>query len=180
MISVYSFARRCASAFVFVFLFVAVAFAQTTTFTYQGRIADSGGASGTYDLQFSLYNKADVLIGTITRDGVPVTSGVFTVQFDFGAAFPGAERTLEIGVRRGNETTAYTTLAPRQRITSTPYAIRALSAAAADTATTADNLSAAGSSNFVGTNDSRLSDSRADGRKHFLYSKRHGDAARRL
>src|SRR5260370_27106576 len=77
---------------------------QTSTITYQGRLTDGGTpANGTYDLQFKLY---DALTGgtlqgspsTVTRTGVNVTNGVFTVQVDFGAgAFPGADRYLDIG-----------------------------------------------------------------------------------
>jgi hypothetical protein len=75
----------------------AAAFAQTSTFTYQGRLTDSGTpANGTYDLQFKLYDAvtAGALQGspnTVTKPSVLVTNGVFTVQLDFGpGAFPGA------------------------------------------------------------------------------------------
>src|SRR5437867_1885533 len=104
--------------------------AQSTAFTYQGRLTDAGiPASGAYDLQLKLY---DALTGglqigaTATLDDVAVSAGIFTVTLDFGAAdFPGANRWLEIGVRPGVSTGAYTTLTPRQPITSTPYAINA-------------------------------------------------------
>ncbi len=57
-------------------------------------------------------------------DDVTVTSGSFSVQLDFGAdAFPNANRFLEIGVRPGADTGAYTVLGPRQQITSSPFAI---------------------------------------------------------
>jgi hypothetical protein len=107
--------------------------AQTTGFTYQGRLTDGGAsASGPYDLQFKLYDAvtAGNQIGAIVlRDDVNVTNGVFSTNLDFGAAaFPGAARWLEISVRPGASTGAYTTLAPRQPVNSTPYAIRALSA----------------------------------------------------
>src|SRR4029079_13286116 len=62
---------------------------------------------------------------------VGVVNGLFTVQLDFGAdAFPGAARYLEIGVRKAGDST-FTTLTPRQPISSTPYAIRSASAATA-------------------------------------------------
>ena len=55
-----------------------------------------------------------------------VTNGLFTVQLDFGMSpFNGNPRWLEIGVRPGASTGAYTTVNPRQPITATPYAIRA-------------------------------------------------------
>jgi len=63
---------------------------------------------------------------------VTITKGVFSVRLDFGAsAFPGLDRFLEIGVRPAGGG-AFTTLAPRQQISWTPYAIRTLSAASAD------------------------------------------------
>jgi hypothetical protein len=113
------------------------AIAQTTTFTYQGKLNDGGApANGSYDLQFALFPvpaSGDQIGATIARASVIVTSGVFTVPLDFGAtAFPGADRYLEISVRPAGSTGAYTTLAPRQQITSTPYAIRSLSTASAD------------------------------------------------
>ena len=111
-------------------------FAQTTAFTYQGKLSDSGTpANGTYDLQFKLF---DALAGgnqigaTVIRDDVTVASGVFTVTLDFlAAAFPGANRWVEIGVRAGVSTGAFTTLSPLQPITSTPYALQSLNAATA-------------------------------------------------
>ena len=115
---------------------------QTTSFTYQGALNDGGNpANGTYDLQFKLY---DALSGgsqigsTVTVNVVTIANGLFKVTLDFGAtAFPGADRFLEIGVRPGASTGAFTTLSPRQKTTSTPYAIRSLNA------TTADGISAA-------------------------------------
>ena len=103
------------------------------TFTYQGFISDAGSpANGPYDLQFKLFDAASgsAQIGsTVARDDVAVTNGVFTLQLDFGgAAFPGAARWLEISVRPGASVGAYTTLSPRQQVTSTPYAIKSLNA----------------------------------------------------
>lgn len=142
--------------------------AQTTTFTYQGRLTDNGSpASGNYDVQFALFG---VLSGgsqigsTLTRSNVAVSSGAFAVQLDFGvSAFPGADRFLEISVRpHSNDPNipAYSLLAPRQPVTSTPYAIRTVSAVTADTATNATQLGGVAASQFVQTNDSRLSDAR--------------------
>src|SRR5512135_516165 len=101
---------------------------QTTVFTYQGQLTDADQpANGTFDLQFALFGAAagGTQIGTTqTVSAVLVSNGVFTVQLDFGvSAFPGANRYLEIGVRPAG-TGSYTTLAPRQQISSTPYAIR--------------------------------------------------------
>lgn len=53
-----------------------------------------------------------------------VTNGLFTTQLDFGAsAFTGDARYLEVRVRPGSSTGAYTTLSPRQQLTATPYAL---------------------------------------------------------
>src|SRR2546426_1885782 len=115
---------------------VSTSAAQTSSFTYQGRLTDGGTpANGTYDLQFKLYDTPNLNSGsqiglTLTFDGgtgnppaVQVTNGVFTVQLDFGAnAFPGANRFLEIGVKHPADS-SYTSLDPRQQLTSTPYAV---------------------------------------------------------
>jgi hypothetical protein len=115
--------------------------AQTTAFTYQGEL-NSGGApaDGSYDLRFGLFPAAagGTQIGSDqTVSAVPVAAGVFTVQLDFGvAAFPGANRFLEIEVRPA-ASGSFTTLAPRQQISSSPYAIRTLSAGTADSLSSA-------------------------------------------
>ncbi|HEY6046609.1 MAG TPA: hypothetical protein VIU65_08400, partial [Pyrinomonadaceae bacterium] len=115
---------------------------QTTSFTYQGRLTDSGApANGNYDLQFTLWDAAlggtQQPAATLTRTSVAVTGGVFSVLLDFGVtAFPGANRFLEIGVRPAGGG-AFTLLAPRQQISSTPYAIRTLSATSADSLSSA-------------------------------------------
>src|SRR6185369_5246356 len=112
---------------------LSTAFAQSTTFTYQGRLNDNGApANGIYDLRFAVYdstNNPGVLIaGPITKSSVGISNGVFTVALDFGAGvFTGPDRWLEISVSPGGAGT-FTTLTPRQPITSTPYAIQALSA----------------------------------------------------
>ena len=108
--------------------------AQTTEFTYQGRLTDSGiPATATYDFEFHLYDENNALLGTINRLGVSVANGAFTVALDFGAQFPGAARSLEIGVKPAGGG-SYTTLAPRQPLTSAPYSIRARDAGNADNA----------------------------------------------
>src|SRR6185503_10294516 len=104
---------------------------------YQGRLNDMGlPANGAYDLQFKLYDalSGGTQIGTTaTLEDVTVSAGILTVTLDFGAsAFPGANRWLEIAVRPGVSTGAFTLLSPRQPVTSTPYAIKSLDAASAD------------------------------------------------
>jgi len=178
------FLRRKLLALIFMLAQVGFVYGQTSTFTYQGRFTDGGtAANGTYDMQFKLFDEAGNQIGsTITNGAVTVVSGVFTVQLDYGAAsFPGANRFLELGVRLAGSGDPYTVLAPRQQLTSTPYALRSAtttkadsatvadtatkadSATKADTATTATNATQLGgvaASQFVQTNDSRLTDAR--------------------
>ncbi|HEX3230955.1 MAG TPA: hypothetical protein VHQ95_18400, partial [Pyrinomonadaceae bacterium] len=139
-------------------------FGQTSGFTYQGRLTDGGTpANGNYDLQFVLFDAAggNNQIGqTQTISNVPISAGVFTVTLDFGAnAFTGASRFLEISMRPSGGA-AFTPLTPRQAITSTPYAVRSLNAATADTATNADQLGHLPANTYVLTVDSRLSDPR--------------------
>src|SRR5262249_265941 len=136
--------------------------AQGTAFTYQGRLTDGGtSANGSYDLQFGLFDNLSggAQIGsTQTVPNVSVSSGIFTLSLDFGAnAFPGASRFLEISARlSGNP--SFTLLTPRQEITSTPYAVRSLKAAAADGLSSAcvgcvqdSNISGVAGSKVVGT-----------------------------
>ncbi len=107
--------------------------ALATTFTYQGRLVDAGSpANGTYDLRFILYDAetGGAQVGTtVTRDDVQVASGLFTVELDFGAAaFQGDARWLEIAVRPGSSTGAFTVLSPRQPVSPAPYALFAAAA----------------------------------------------------
>src|SRR5438477_3557302 len=101
---------------------------QGTAFTYQGRLTTSGApATGSYDLQFLLYDASSggAQVGPLLqRINVAVASGLFTVSLDFGAgAFAGSARWLEIGVRPGGTSGAFTTLAPRQELTPAPGAV---------------------------------------------------------
>ena len=106
----------------------ALAHAQNNAFTYQGRLtSDSLAADGSYDFEFRLFDA--LTLGnqqgsTLSLPGVAVSGGTFTVGLNFGNVFDGSQRFLEIAVRTAGGG-AFTTLAPRQRITSTPYAIRA-------------------------------------------------------
>lgn len=130
--------------------------AQTTAFAYQGQLTDGGSpANGIYDMQFKLFDTADVGSGiqqgsTITNPSVQVTNGAFAITLDFGASvFTGASRFLEVGVRTAGDNNPYTILAPRQTIASTPYAIRSLSAANADSATNAAQLGGINPGGFI-------------------------------
>ena len=134
------------------FFFQFSAFGQGTALTYQGRLNDgTNPANGSYDLRFGLYNAASGGAqqgNAITNSPTGITNGLFTVTLDFGNQFTGADRWLEIGVRI-NGGGAFTTLAPRQPITSAPYAVRSQSAGAAATATSVTGSVAA--SQLTGT-----------------------------
>ena len=109
-----------------------------TAFTYQGQLSDAGlPATGTYDLQFKLFDAATAgaqVGSTVLRGDVAVSGGQFVVNLDFGATpFAGQSRFLEIGVRPGASSGAYTLLGSRQELTPSPNALFATSAASATT-----------------------------------------------
>ncbi len=143
--------------------------AQTTAFTYQGRLTDSSAtANGNYDFEFALFDQAangTQQGATQSISGATVINGIFTVQLNFGAApfAAGTNRFFEIRVKQPTQT-EFTTLQPRQRITSTPYSTRALLSDTANSAANADNSANLGgtpANQFVQTGDARLSDERA-------------------
>jgi hypothetical protein len=108
------------------------AFAQGTAFSYQGRLNSSGNAAnGSYDLTFAVFatnSGGSSVAGPITNSAIGVSNGLFTVSLDFGSGvFTGNALWLELGVRT-NGSGSFTTLAPRQPILPTPYAIMASSA----------------------------------------------------
>ncbi len=124
-------------------LVIMLALACAQPFTYQGFLRTSGNpANGAYDFRFRLYDAptGGAQVGTDQfANDLTVQNGLFTTTIDFGASvWTGADRYLEIAVRLGSSTGAYTTLTPRVRITPTPYAIRAA------TAGTANPIGAAG------------------------------------
>ncbi|MEA2559238.1 MAG: hypothetical protein QOH06_742 [Acidobacteriota bacterium] len=99
-----------------------------TAFTYQGFLTEGGiAASGTYDFELKLFDSAsdgNQIDGTLVLEDIVVTSGIFTIALDFGAsAFAGSARWVEIGVRPGASSGAYTTLTGRQELTPVPNAL---------------------------------------------------------
>ena len=113
--------------------------AQTTAFTYQGKLTDSGNlANGNYDFQFALFDTVSngTQIGTTQAlSNITVTNGAFIVTLDFGACptcFNGSPRFLQISLRPAGSPNPFFALSPRQQISSTPYAVKSLSAATAD------------------------------------------------
>lgn len=155
--------RKPSLSLLLIGVFAITAMAQTTEFTYQGRLLDSSlPATGSYDFEFKLFDSlvsGTQLGSTVTKTGVSVTSGIFTVRLDFGAQFPGSPRYLEISVKPSGPGT-FTLLAPRQLITSTPYAVKSLNADTAATANDATNLGGVPAANYVVTTDPRLTDAR--------------------
>ena len=110
--------------------------AQGTAFTYQGRLNSSGApANGSYDIAFTLYTTnvtGSALIGPVTNSAVAVTNGLFTTLVNFGTGvFTGASNWLAIAVST-NGANSFSTLAPRQQVTPTPYALYAGSANASN------------------------------------------------
>ncbi|HEX5217962.1 MAG TPA: hypothetical protein VFZ59_00205 [Verrucomicrobiae bacterium] len=106
--------------------------AQTSSFTYQGQLKFNGTpVNGVYDFMFRLMN--DPVNGTAApvipiNPGVIVSNGIFTTGMDFGMEnFAGGNLWLEVSVRTNNAG-LFTTLSPRQLLTSTPYAVRAFAA----------------------------------------------------
>ena len=132
-------------------------FAQGTAFTYQGRLTSGASpANGSYDLKFGVFDAATngtlVSTGYATNSATAVSGGLFTVTLDFGDVFAGPGRWLEIAVRT-NGGGAFSTLSPRQQLTSIPYAIRATAANSASTATsatTANHADTADAATFAG------------------------------
>jgi len=136
------------------------AFAQGTAFTYQGQLQNNGSpANGTYNLTFTLFNinsGGSAVAGPMTNNAVGITNGLFTVLIDFGpGVWNGQTNWLEIGVAT-NGVSTFTTLAPRQELTPTPYAIYAESASglsgtlSAAQLTSIGNTSGGGGNFFVG------------------------------
>jgi hypothetical protein len=103
-----------------------------TAFTYQGQLNDGDSpANGAYDFQFKLYNGASGGTqsgGTQSKDDLAVSGGLFTTDLDFGSAdhFYGQARWLEIAVRPGASTGAYTALAPRHALLAVPSSLFSL------------------------------------------------------
>jgi hypothetical protein len=124
-----------------------------TAFTYQGQLnRDGTSVDDTCDLQFSLWDASTAgtqLGSTLSKSGIAVSRGLFTVQLDFGAnAFQGDARWLAITVRCPASTGTYVALTPRQAIAPSPYAL-ALPGLYTQQNTTSPNLIGGYSGNWV-------------------------------
>lgn len=130
-----------------------------TAITYQGHLTQSGNpANGSFDFQFRVFDaltNGNQVGNTISQENVAVSAGNFTTKIDFGAGiFTGDTRYLQISVRDGTSTGAFTTLSPRQELTAAPYALFAANAAAADNAwALTGNAGTDPTVNFLGTID---------------------------
>lgn len=115
------------------------------TLTYQGSL-DNGGAvaEGDHDFRFRLFDdpNAGMQIGPeLEHLAVPVSEGVFTVHLDFGSGPFSSDEALWLEVDvRDPAGGGYVTLAPRQPVRATPFAL--LSLGTADGAVDADSLAA--------------------------------------
>ena len=118
----------------------AVIDAKAEFISYQGRLTDSGSlASGSYDFQFLLKDAATggSTVGEVLKMALPVQNGVFSASLSWNSSlFSGAARWIEVRVRPTPATGSATAepdapyaVLERQRILSTPYAFRSLTAA---------------------------------------------------
>ncbi|OWY71918.1 hypothetical protein B7486_09720 [cyanobacterium TDX16] len=106
-----------------------------SSLTYQGQLKlDGTSVDEPCEYIFRLYDAEEggTLIAQygdeVTPLAVEVQKGLFTAALDFGSAsFDGGPRWLEVSVRRSATGGAFAALSPRQCITATPYALRALS-----------------------------------------------------
>jgi hypothetical protein len=103
-----------------------------TAFTYQGRLEQGGApATGAFDFEFELYDALSegAQVGsTLTREDVILSHGIFSLELDFGSVFDGVALYLQIGVRPGDSTGAYSTIGARQALSAVAYALYAQSA----------------------------------------------------
>lgn len=100
-------------------------------FSYQGELRAAGQpASGLHDFEACLFDSAgpggEPAIGCVLIEDQPLdAAGRFTLELDFGAQFNGTVRFVEMRVRPGESSGAFTPLLPRQAIRATPEASRA-------------------------------------------------------
>ena len=97
--------------------------------TYQGQLNQSAQpVNGSADFEFKLWDdpNAGTQIGaTVAVNDVSITDGLFAVQLDFGQnAFGGGARWLDIAIRSPAGSGSFTTLTPRQLVSSAPYALQ--------------------------------------------------------
>lgn len=101
------------------------------SFTYQGELRlGSVPVTTPQDFEFRLFltDAGPTQIGlTSTASDLPLDAGRFTATVDPGpGVLTGQDLWLEISVRPGDSSGAFTVLEPRQKLAPTPYAARAL------------------------------------------------------
>lgn len=119
-----------------------------STFSYQGQLKSGLNlVEVNSDFRFTVWDSSAggvQIAGPLNRPNTIVRDGVFSVSLDFGTApFNGENRFLQIEVRSPAGAGAFTTLAPRQKMQATPYAMQAQSGNAPF------NVQAPGSTNSV-------------------------------
>lgn len=140
------------------------ALAQTEAISYQGKLTDGGQpANGVYDFQFKVFALNGVQISDDAfAEDVVVTNGIFKTSIPLNSTHYayGSNRVLEIAVRPGASTGAYTVLTPRQEMNSVPVATLAQKSNDAVNAQNANALGFIPANQYVQTSDARLSDAR--------------------
>lgn len=104
----------------------APAHAINTSFTYQGQLKKNGTPyTGTATFNFFLYDapSGGALVGNWSPVVLTVANGLFSTDIDFGSAFDGNPRWLEVQASTSGE--GFTSLLPRQEIKAIPYSQRA-------------------------------------------------------
>ena len=106
-----------------------------STFTYQGQLRNAGHlVNGNVDVRFTLWDSdvGGTQIGNANSfTNYPLTDGRFALGLNFGTgAFNGDQRWVQVEFRNPAGTGQYLTLAPRDKILATPYALYALNSMA--------------------------------------------------
>ena len=106
-----------------------------STFTYQGQLRNAGQlVNGNVDVRFTLWDSdvGGTQIGNANSfTNYPLTDGRFALGLNFGTgAFNGDQRWVQVEFRNPAGTGQYLTLAPRDKILATPYALYALNGTA--------------------------------------------------
>lgn len=102
-------------------------------FTYQGELRQTGiPATGNFDFRFSLFGTdsgGSAIGGTLSRNNVQVSNGLFQVELDFGSGqfAAGDQQWLQIEVRPTGGG-SFETLSPRTKLTAAPFAAHSLNA----------------------------------------------------
>lgn len=92
---------------------------------YQGFLANTSGAAvpdGTYAVTFSIYDAASTVVWTELHSSIQVTGGIFNVHLGLPMnPFPDFDGEMYLGIRVGTDPE----MAPRQLLTSVPFALKA-------------------------------------------------------